>query len=73
MQFSKFPGEDFVPKAMAYNWLARRLYVAGTGDGEVFQVWSIDDADGVGGVKSLLHSVNKSVEQAQMTINPFTG
>ena len=59
---------------MAYDWLARKLYIAGTAEEGLFEVWSIADLDGAGGVKSLLYSdVHEEVKNAQMTVNPFTG
>ena len=74
MQFSKLPTDNFVPQAMAFDWLARKLYIAGSdGGGGSFEVWSIVDVNGVGGVMSLLYSASEEVEQAQMTVNPFSG
>ena len=58
---------------MAYDWLSRKLYLAGTTEEGLFEVWSIADLDGAGGVMSLLHSTRAEVVQAQMAVNPFSG
>ena len=73
MQFSKLPEDNFIPQAMAYDWLAQKLYITGSGEGGLFKVWSIADLDGKVGVMSLLHSTHAEVVQAQMTVNPFSG